>query len=349
MNNSCIVFDRVTFLSDNNKKPILSDLSMQIPADKVTCLLGASGSGKSTILRLIAGLETPSFGNITLRNHVVSKDNQIFLSAEKRKIAFMFQDYALMPFMSVLDNVLFAIKSSQSKQDIHQAHTVLSDLGLLIYKDTFPHQLSGGEQQRLALARAIMQNTDIVMLDEPFSNLDSELRRRLRTETLSVLKNHNKTILMVTHDPTEAFLSADNVIYLRDGHIIQAGTPEEIYLCPKNLDIALFSGAINIISGVINGRYAQTALGFLPVTTALRGVCVIAIRHEGFVITPKDCALIHAVIIKKEFAGRFYRLTLNYNGCIFIAELMDYSVSVLKIGETIALSPRDDAIFVFAQ
>jgi iron(III) transport system ATP-binding protein len=187
------------------------------------------------------------------------------------------------------------------------------------------------------------------MLDEPFSNLDSALRRRLRTETLSVLKDHNKTILMVTHDPTEAFLSADNVIYLRDGHIIQAGTPEEIYLHPKNLDIALFSGAINIVSGTLKGRYAETELGFLPVTTALRGDVIIAIRHEGFVITPQDSAIIHAVIIKKEFAGRFYRLTLNYNGCIFIAELMDYSVSLLKIGDTIALSPRDDAIFVFAK
>jgi iron(III) transport system ATP-binding protein len=201
----------------------------------------------------------------------------------------------------------------------------------------------------LALARAIMQNTDIVMLDEPFSNLDSELRRRLREETLSVLKKHNKTILMVTHDPTEAFLSADNVIYLRDGHIIQSGTPEEIYLSPKNLDIALFSGAMNIFSGTIKGRYAQTQIGYLPVTTSLEGDVIVAIRHEGFIIAPQDTALMNAVIVQKEFAGKFYRLTLDYNECQFIVELSDYSVGFLKIGDVISVTPRDDAIFVFSK
>jgi iron(III) transport system ATP-binding protein len=348
MDNACIVFDSVSFYGDNLDIKILSDLTLSIPADKVTCLLGASGSGKSTILRLIAGLETPYEGTIRLRNQVVSKDNHIVIKAEKRKLALMFQDYALIPFISVLDNVLFAIKLSKTPQDIQRACDILDDLGLFIHKDKHPHQLSGGEQQRLALARAIMQNTDIVMLDEPFSNLDSELRRRLREETLAVLKNHNKTILMVTHDPTEAFLSADNVIYLRDGHIIQSGSPEEIYLNPQNLDIALFSGAMNILSGVIHAGFAQTQMGVFPVTTLLDGKVTIAIRHEGFVITPYDSAMIHAVIIKKEFAGRFYRLTLEYNACIFIAELTDYSVSLLKIGDILALSVRSDAIFVFA-
>lgn len=349
MKNACITFDNITFLSDESQTKILSDLSFDIPVDTITCLLGASGSGKSTILRLIAGLITPHSGIITLRNEIVSRNDTIILKAEKRKIAFMFQDYALMPFMSVLENVLFAVKSKKSPHDIKKAHDILGDLGLLIHKDKSPYQLSGGEQQRLALARAIMQNTDIVMLDEPFSNLDSELRRRLREETLSVLKNHKKTILMVTHDPTEAFLSADNIIYLRDGHIIQTGTPETIYLSPKNLDIALFSGAMNILAGNIEGRYAKTHIGYLPVTTPLRGDVTVAIRHEGFIIAPQDTALINAVIIHKEFAGKFYRLTLDYNGCILIAELNDYSVSFLKIGDTISLTPRDDAIFVFSK
>ncbi len=349
MNNACITFDTITFLSDNSKTKILSDLSFDIPVDKITCLLGASGSGKSTILRLIAGLIVPHSGVITLRNEIVSRNDTIILKAEKRKIAFMFQDYALMPFMSVLENVLFAVKSEKSSYDIKKAHEILGDLGLLIHKEKSPYQLSGGEQQRLALARAIMQNTDIVMLDEPFSNLDSELRRRLREETLSVLKNHNKTILMVTHDPTEAFLSADNIIYLRDGNIIQTGTPETIYLSPKNLDIALFAGAMNIFSGKIEGRYAETDIGYLPITTPLKGDVIVAIRHEGFIIAPQDTALMNAVIIQKEFAGKFYRLTLQYNNCVLIAELNDYSVSFLKIGDTISLTPRDDAIFVFSK
>lgn len=349
MNNACITFKNVTFLSDDSKNTILSDLSFAIPTDKVTCLLGASGSGKSTILRLIAGLIVPHAGVITLRHETVSRDNQILLKAEKRQIAFMFQDYALIPFMTVLDNVLFAVKSQKYTTDIQKAHDILKDLDLFVHKEKSPYQLSGGEQQRLALARAIMQNTDIVMLDEPFSNLDSELRRRLRQETLSVLKKHNKTILMVTHDPTEAFLSADNVIYLRDGHIIQSGTPEEIYLSPKNLDIALFSGAMNIFSGTIKGRYAQTQIGYLPVTTSLEGDVIVAIRHEGFIIAPQDTALMNAVIVQKEFAGKFYRLTLDYNECQFIVELSDYSVGFLKIGDVISVTPRDDAIFVFSK
>ena len=348
MINPCIRFEKVNFLSTDLKKTILSDLSFDIPADKVTCLLGASGSGKSTILRLISGLLTPHSGIITLRHDIVSRDNKILVKPEKRHIALMFQDYALLPFMSVLDNVLFAVKSKQPN-DVQKASDILKDLGLFPHKDKSPNYLSGGEQQRLALARAIMQNTDIVMLDEPFSNLDSALRRRLREETLSVLKNHHKTILMVTHDPTEAFLSADNVIYLRDGKIIQSGTPEAIYLQPKNLDIALFSGAMNILSGTIEGRYAKTQLGHLPVTTPLTGEVMVAIRHEGFVITPQDVALIHATLIKKEFAGQFYRLTLSYNDYHFIIELNDYSVGFLKLGDTLSLSPRDDAIFVFAK
>ncbi|MFT6072254.1 MAG: iron(III) transport system ATP-binding protein [Alphaproteobacteria bacterium] len=349
MSNDYIAFENVTFFGDVSKTPILSDMSLVIPQDKVTCLLGASGSGKSTILRLISGLLTPHSGTIKLRGQVVSHDNHILLKAEKRKIAFMFQDYALMPFMTVLDNVLFAVKKIKNKlEEKQKALQILDDLELLDYAKKYPTQLSGGEQQRLALARAIMQNTDIVMLDEPFSNLDSELRRRLREETLSVLQKHQKTVLMVTHDPAEAFLSSDHIIYLRDGQIVQSGTPEHIYLQPKNLDVALFSGAVNILSGVVKGRYAQTQIGYLPVTTNIEGHVTVAIRHEGFILKPQDTALMNAKILKKEFAGKFYRLTLTYNNYIFVAELMDYSVNFLNIGDYIALSLRDDAIFVFS-
>lgn len=349
MNNSCIVFDNVTFLDETSNAKVLFDLSLTVPLDKVTCLLGASGSGKSTILRLIAGLIKPNNGIITLRNQIVSKDNQIILKAEKRKIALMFQDYALIPFISVFKNLLFAVKLLASDDNIHKANNILKDLGLWHLRNKLPHQLSGGEQQRVALARAIMQNTDIVMLDEPFSNLDSELRRRLREETLSILKSHHKTILMVTHDPTEAFLSADNVIYLRDGKIIQSGNPEEIYLRPKNLDIALFSGAVNVLSGHAKSGHIETQIGYLPITTEQTGDVIIAIRHEGFIIAPQDSALVNGVIIKKEFAGRFYRLTIQHNECNLIIELTDYSVSFFNVGDTISVSPRNDAIFVFSK
>lgn len=348
MDNPCITFASVTFFLDVKHNKILSNLSFDIPIDKVTCLLGASGSGKSTILRLIAGLETPNVGTITLRGQIVSANNQIILKAEKRKIAFMFQDYALMPFITVLDNVLFAVKSSQvTPQDTQKADDILNDLGLGEHKDKYPHQLSGGEQQRLALARSIMQNTDIVMLDEPFSNLDSALRRRLRTETLSVLKKHHKTILMVTHDPTEAFLSADNIIYLRDGHIIQSGSPQDIYFNPKNLDIALFSGSMNILSGVAEGNNIQTPLGNFPNTQSLTGAVTVAIRYEGFNICNAQTATIAATLISKEFAGRYYCLTLEYNNHIFFAEVTDYSVHSLNNGDRVYLSVCDKYMFVY--
>jgi len=352
-NVASIIFDNVSYLGNDATHKILQDVSFQVIPNQVTCLLGVSGSGKSTILRLISGLDLPQFGTIYLRNQIASKNGKSHLKAEKRDIALMFQDYALMPFMSVLDNVLFAVKNQktlQKKAYLKKASEILSDVGLADHQHKYPMYLSGGEQQRLALARAIMQNTDIVMLDEPFSNLDSALRRRLCQETLSVLKKHHKTVLMVTHDPTEAFLSADHILYLRDGKIIQSGSPENIYLQPKNLDVALFSGAVNTLQGHINNQYCvETPIGNFITSKPIMGKVSVAIRYEGFVIKPQDTALMNAKILKKEFAGKFYRLTVLYNNYEIVVELNNYSVGFLKIGDYIALTPREDAIFVFSE
>jgi iron(III) transport system ATP-binding protein len=194
-----------------------------------------------------------------------------------------------------------------------------------------------------------MQNTDIVMLDEPFSNLDSELRRRLREETLILLRKHHKTVVLVTHDPTEAFLSAEKIIYLKEGCQIQMGTPQEIYYHPKNLDIALFSGNMNIFTVVIKDNIAQTVIGNIPISSNYKdGHATLAIRYEGFILSElKGCALITAKIIRKEFAGRYYRLVLSCRETEFIAEMSNDDIKNIPVGDIIGLSIKKEMMFIF--
>lgn len=337
-----IIFDNVSFRNN-----ILSNISFAIMPDQVTCLLGASGSGKSTILRIIAGLNVPSSGIVSLRGQLASQGNQMLLRPQKRNIALMFQDYALIPFMTIWENILFAIKTKPSGEQKQQAEKILQDMGLWHYRDKSATQLSGGEQQRLALARALMQNTDIVMLDEPFSNLDSALRRRLREETLDILRQYQKTVIMVTHDPSEAFLSADHIIYLQDGKIIQSGSSEAIYYHPDNLDIAAFSGAMNIAMGIVQDNKVQTEIGQFPTNLPSGSNVVAAIRHEGFKVAPLNDAIIRAEIIKKEFAGGYYRLTLKANEQNLVAEISDQKIHAYEVGDEIGLNPNENAMFLF--
>lgn len=343
-----ITFDKVSFKTPDLETPILSDISFDIIPNQVTCLLGASGSGKSTILQMIAGLLTPNYGNIVIRDKLVSSQNILKIKPQDRNIAFMFQDYALIPFMSVLENIYFVIQGRPDNQQKVQAEKILKDVGLWHYKDHSAAKLSGGEQQRLALARSLMQNTDIVMLDEPFSNLDSALRRRLRTETLQILKQNQKTVIMVTHDPSEAFLSADHIIYLSNGKIIQSGAPQEIYQQPLTADIAAFSGAVNIFTGSVKNNMLDTPIGQFTYAHSDISNAQIVIRHEGFLISPLgDDAQIQAKIIHKEFAGNYYHVTLKIHETEFIAQLPASEICDICIDEQIGLLLMQDALFVF--
>ena len=329
------------------QKEILKGVSAVAPVGKVTCLLGASGSGKSALLRLSAGLETPSGGKIYLRGEPADRGGESFIRPEKRRIAFMFQDYALFPHMTALRNVMFADKKSAEPEKIARARKILGDVGLGAHTEKYPHQLSGGEAQRLALARAVMQNTDIVFLDEPFSNLDENLREKLRDETVGYLKALKKTQIIVTHNPDEAFLLSDHIIFMREGRVVQSGAAEEIYRFPVDKDAVRFTGGVNIFPGEIADGKITTALGIFPAPSGLTAPGAAYIRLHAFDAAPPDTfGAFEAHIIEKKFCGPTVRYTLVKNDKTFTAEFPVYH-DLAPSGPSFYLTVRTDGLFVF--
>ena len=226
-----------------NNKLILNEINLDLEKDKIACLLGPSGSGKTTLLKLIAGLEKVQEGKIFLNNSEVSSSTK-HLKTEKRKIGFLFQDYALFPHLTVRQNLNFPLNSKNSNYELDD---IINLIKLPDSLNKYPHQLSGGEQQRVALARSIIAQPDILLLDEPFSSLDLNLKEEVRDDTLHLLQKSNISVIIVTHDPFEAmFISNQIYIINNQGKIVQTGTPYELYNNPMNSYVAGFFGETNI-------------------------------------------------------------------------------------------------------
>ncbi len=244
-------------------RPILRGLDLSIAPGEVVCLLGESGSGKSTILRTAAGIQPVRAGEVRVNQTVVSS-RTIHQPPQKRGIGMMFQDFALFPHMSVLQNVSFGLDRMGRKQALAQARAALARVGLADRESDFPHMLSGGQQQRLALARAFAPRPGILMLDEPFSSLDSRLRESVRAETMAILRETRATTIIVTHDPEEAMLLGDRIALIRDGRVVQIDTSAGIYDHPVDLGVARFFSALTEIKSQVRDGVADTPLG--PVT-----------------------------------------------------------------------------------
>lgn len=243
--------------------PVVRDLSLGAAAGELVCLVGPSGCGKTTTLRLVAGLERVQQGSIDIAGRRVG-DPQIHLPPEERSVGLMFQDFALFPHLSVLDNVAFGLRGQGAAKKQNVARAMLEQVGMLDYAEAFPHMLSGGQQQRVALARALAPQPQIMLLDEPFSGLDTRLRQRVRDDALHVLKQSGTTTLLVTHDPEEAMFMADRIAMMDKGRIVQIGTPSEIYGQPANRFVAEFFSDLNAVPGVV--RQGQVATPFGPVS-----------------------------------------------------------------------------------
>lgn len=273
-----------------DNQPIISDLSFKVKKGDLVCLLGPSGCGKTTTLRIIAGFERPDSGLLQLDGHTVS-DNKRTLPPHKRDIGFLFQDFALFPHLTIRENVAFGLNDRKSETANKRVQEILKQVRLLDHADKYPHMLSGGQQQRVALARALAPNPRLLLLDEPFSGLDTSLRSQIRDETLAILKQLGVTTLMVTHDPDEAMLLADRIILMRDGRMVQAGTPEELYLHPVDAFTAEFFGDINRLRGIPQGKFIHTALGPVANPGFSDGTDVeVLIRPEGLSLKPRDAA-----------------------------------------------------------
>ncbi len=223
-------------ISKSFEKEILSDISLNIEKNKITGILGPSGSGKTTLLRIISGLEFPDKGTIFINDKCVCSEN-VFVEPEKRNIGFVFQDLGLWPHMNAeehLDFVLDAKGIANSEQKEKEIKKIIKLVNLENYLRAYPHQLSGGEKQRLAIARVLAQDSKILLLDEPFSNLDPVLKKELKKEIVALQKKMKLTIVYITHNPSEIFDIADKIVILKEGKILQEGKPKEVLKKPKN-------------------------------------------------------------------------------------------------------------------
>ena len=246
---------------------VLCGLNLDVPAGSLTAILGPSGSGKTTLLRVLAGFEHADAGTVRIGSAVADGPG-VFLPAERRRIGYVPQEGSLFPHLTVAANVAFGLSRRKwgRERRSKRCADLLEAVGLGGLDRRYPHQLSGGQQQRVALARALAIAPGVVLLDEPFASLDAHLRASVRADVQQLLKESGTTSVLVTHDQDEALSTADRVAVLRDGGIAQCATPQELYSCPVDADMARFIGEANVIPGILNGSSVQTLLGLLAVT-----------------------------------------------------------------------------------
>lgn len=266
---------------------VLSNLSLEIQEKKLVTILGSSGGGKTTLLRLIAGFENVDSGEISINGRVVSSPNTL-TPPNKRNVGYVPQDASLFSHLSVSKNIEFGLHQFTSSAKQKRADQLLELIDLQDFANAMPSELSGGQQQRVAIARALAPNPDVILLDEPFAALDAQLRNRLRDDVKSILLGANATAIMVTHDQEEALSIADKVAILRDGKIAQFGSPNEIYSAPLDVRLAQFLGDAVVLTGRIENGKVQTSLGeLIPTKQFSESVSgLVAIRPENLYLQP---------------------------------------------------------------
>jgi iron(III) transport system ATP-binding protein len=267
-------------------RPVLRSLSLEVLPGEVLALLGPSGCGKTTLLRVVAGLEEPEEGTVHVGGRLLSEPGSI-MAPERRDVAMVFQDWALFPHMSVAENVGFGLPRGQRTSSPRITET-LELVGLVGLEDRPPASLSGGQQQRVALGRALAQRPSVLLLDEPFSNLDPTLRGRVRTDVRELLVEVGVTSILVTHDRDEAFVLGDRVAVMRDGVIAQVGSPEALYQHPRDEWVARFVGELNVVSGTADGSAVDTALGRLVLAVEHHGPVRVGLRPEQIRLDPTE-------------------------------------------------------------
>ncbi|MEM0966185.1 MAG: ABC transporter ATP-binding protein [Verrucomicrobiota bacterium] len=286
----------------------VNEVSFEVKTGEIICLLGPSGCGKTTLLRLASGLEAPESGEIYLNDLLVA-DSAHVSPPEDRSISLVFQDYALFPHLTVGKNVAFGLSSATPSERQKRVEEVLGLVGLGALKDRYPHTLSGGQQQRVALARALAIKPSVMLMDEPFSNLDTTLRFAIREETRQVLKNENTATLLVTHDGEEASHLADRILLLDHGEIVQTGTPEDFFFSPSTAFSARFFGETTSVEGHSKKGTLVSPLGEWTVSQDLSdGPVEIVVRHQAFQFQEpgEDAALFHSfatTIIESRIVG----------------------------------------------
>ena len=292
-------------------KEILRNINFALSKDSISCILGPSGSGKTSLLKLIAGLERVQNGSIKINSKEVSSKSK-HLPTEKRNIGFLFQDYALFPHLTVKQNLEYPVNYKTSP---HTIEDIIKLIKLPNSLNKYPHELSGGEQQRVALARSIISNPDILLLDEPFSSLDLNLREDVRDDTLHLLQKSNVSVIIVTHDPFEAmFISNQINIMDTTGRIVQSGSPAELYNNPVNSYVAEFFGETNRFEGVVKNGQIITPVGKISAPKELENKNVkIHIRPRGIKLNKQPTPVngIKGTVMASKLMGSFSFIHLS--------------------------------------
>ena len=268
----------------DNKK-ILDNINLSIPINKVVCLVGPSGCGKTSLLRAISGLDNFSSGRISFDNKIISKPNYS-VPTENRNIGLVFQESNLFPHLNVFKNVSFGSKKKKYKDVQKETFEILKKIGLPHYANVYPHQLSGGQKQLVAIARSLLTKPKLIMMDEPFANLDERLKNKIRDITLHLLQKTFTTALIITHDPDDAMFMGDFIAIMNNGKILQFDTPENIYNNPSSSFVARFFGETLSIKSKVNNKKAKTIFGPINITNSKNGKEIeIVFRSEAFNIT----------------------------------------------------------------
>jgi len=317
---------------------VVDDLNLAVASGEICALLGPSGCGKTTTLRLIAGFEHLDRGAITIGGRVVAQAGEGPTRAEppeQRRVGMVFQDYALFPHLTVRENVAFGLDRSQRAQ----ADESLALVGMEAFANRMPGQLSGGQQQRVALARALAPRPEVLLMDEPFSNLDSSLRGRVRTEVRNILRVAGATAVLVTHDQEEAFTLADRVAVMMHGRIAQVDTPENVYLRPADRAVADFLGEAQYLEGRAAGDSVECVLGRVAMCAPAWGPVLVVVRPEAVCLLPPDGDGVPGTVQARQFLGHSVLLSVTLDTRDTIAARSD-PYGAPHLGERVSVRLR---------
>ncbi|WP_019613194.1 ABC transporter ATP-binding protein [Psychromonas ossibalaenae] len=330
---------------------VLNSLDLKLQKNEIVCLLGESGCGKTTLLRAVAGLQKQLCGSIVINGKTVNEQG-INITPEKRKIGLIFQDYALFPHLNVFDNVAFSLNKLTALEKKERVNDVLSLVQLSDYAERFPHQLSGGQQQRIAIARALAYQPDLMLLDEPFSNLDHNVRFQLIREIRSLLKARSMSALFVTHSKEEGFAFADKIALMQAGKIVQIDSAQRLYQQPKSRYVADFMGQSNYLNVTVNDDYSyQSDLGLLtsdrPLKHSKGKPFSLLLRPEQVVIELDGQGL--GEVLEVEFLGAYQQVTVSYLNKNYIIKHSNHLHNSMQfnLGDRVSLKVLSHDFVVF--
>lgn len=335
-----IVLDIKNISCKYQNHQVIHALSMHVNSGHLDCLLGPSGCGKTTVLRAIAGFEPITEGEIKLRGTTVSRPGYA-LVPEKRHLGMVFQDYALFPHMDVYHNICFGLRRVSKAEKLHLAEEMLAIVGLEQLGQRFPHELSGGQQQRVSLARALIVKPDLILMDEPFSSLDVDLRERLSLDVRTILKQQGISAILVTHDQHEAFAISDQIGIMKQGRIVQWDTPYNLYHDPVDRFVADFIGQGVFLPGTLTAPdTVETEIGSIKGDRAYNWPpgCTVDLLLRPDDIVPDEQSSLRARVMLKAFKGAEVLYTLELNSGRKILALVPSHKDYL-IGENIGIRP----------